>query len=357
MADVTVSRGYPSTPNPPIGTVLTTPPTNTGQAPPTSAPGLVERNLEFLTRPDVQAALLGFGISAMQGVPPGQTEFGALGTSIGRGVNAAGQVQASQAAQQQQDVENKLASRKVGAEEARAGAAVTSAETERKGLDQRAEQFAQEMGLKRDQFKSDNEYRAAALKLDAIRANADSVRAQAAVEGNSIRRAELDQQAKQFDTQLEETKRQFGETLPLKKAEAGASVTSALAQTTQAEAARTRAETERTLETRKLDQQANQFAQELAQKNRAVDVGAAAEVYKTMQMYNVFNNMSPAEMQQVVVDMLNASQGKVSAAPTAVDPNEQARAVLSDPAKRAEAVTRYGESAVQQRERELGLRK
>lgn len=356
MADVTVSRGYPATPNTPVGTVLTSPPTQGGPQGSSDPQGLVEKNLQFLQRPDVQAGLLGFGISMLQGTPPGQTDLGAFGTSIGRGVNAAGQVQAAEQKQQQQGVENKLAERKVGADEARAGAAVTSAATEKSALDLRAQQFADEFGLKREQFASDNEYRAKALELDRIKANADSVRAQAAVEGNTVRREQLVAQARQFDAQLEQAKTEFSGKLPLLQAQAGADVTRALAATTEADAAKTRAETERTVETRKLDQQADQFAQSLAATKEGVNTKAAADVYKTMLEYNVFNNMAPAQMQQTVLDVLNAASGKVTAS-AETDAEAEAKAVLSDPVKRAELVTRYGEASVQKRERQLGLRK
>lgn len=365
MADVTVSRGYPATPNPPVGTILTTPPVSAGVPDEKAKQGLIERNLQFLTRPDVQAGLIGFGISAMQGVPPGQTDLGALGTSIGRGLNAAGQVQSSQQEQQQQAIQNKLAERKVGAVETQAGAAATTAATGQKALGQRAKEADRSYGLARDKFASDQEYRAAQLKLDAISAQADSARAQAAVESNDVRRAELEQQANQFDAQLEQAKSQFTQTLPLEQAKAGADVTRALAASTQADAAKTQAETQRSLGQQELDLKAKQFAEGLKAKGQIADVTAAANIYKALQETNIFNNIPQDQLPQLVTTVINAAKGTAAPAPApapaadaqAAEAEKQRRvAALRDPGNRQRLVDQFGEAAVQQLERDLGIR-
>lgn len=76
--------------------------------------------LEFFKTPQVQAALLQFGVSALQPKAPGQTTVGAIAGAIGEGAEAAGRVTAGQAAAKQQQAELGLQERRVGAVETQA---------------------------------------------------------------------------------------------------------------------------------------------------------------------------------------------------------------------------------------------
>ena len=62
--------------------------------------------LSFIQRPEVQAGLMQFGISALQPIQPGQTSGGAIANAIGEGFNASGRVKTQEAATAQQALEN-----------------------------------------------------------------------------------------------------------------------------------------------------------------------------------------------------------------------------------------------------------
>lgn len=110
--------------------------------------------LDFFQKPEMQAALLQFGISALQPKAPGQTTTGAVTASIGEGAEAAGRVTAQRQAGEQQTAENLLAERRVGAVEAQAETGKSRLGLEETRINNQASQFIktleQNLGIARN---------------------------------------------------------------------------------------------------------------------------------------------------------------------------------------------------------------
>lgn len=367
MSDITFRRGFPSTPNPPVGTILTSPPV--GPTPEMAGDAdMVERNLQFLRKPEVQAALIAFGASAMQGVPAGQTDYGALGTSISRGVNAAGQVQAGQGAAEQQEFENRIQSRRLGADEAQAAATLDTAAAQREGLAERARQFDATHGLARDKFSSDAAFRNAQLELDGLSASANQLRAQAAVEGNAVAREQLQAQADRFEQELDQRKAEFTETNLNERVRAGAEARRAEAAVVQAGTGVTRAQTERDqleLQRDELAQRAEQFAATVAADKSNAERRAATQIFQTLLEQEFLADRTDKGIEEAGRRMLDAMFNRSPAGPKGNDvdvaPREELMKQsrirkLQDPVTRALLVEQLGAAQVVKMEQELGLR-
>lgn len=86
----------------------------------------IDRNKNFLQQPEVQAALLQFGINMLAGGANGDTFGSTLANSIGSGLQAAGNVESNERALGQQNLENTQKERQLRIDEANA---VTTAQT------------------------------------------------------------------------------------------------------------------------------------------------------------------------------------------------------------------------------------
>lgn len=122
----------------------------------------------FLQDPQVKAALLQFGIQALQPVPIGQTTLGHIAGAIGAGGEAAQRVQTAQEAEQQQQLDNELAQRRVKAVETQAEAAKGQVNVNRQRLEveKARNQQMTDIALKRLQVE---EQKLATMKDDATR--------------------------------------------------------------------------------------------------------------------------------------------------------------------------------------------
>ena len=114
---------------------------------------------EFFANPQVQAALLQFGVSALQPKAPGQSTAGALASAVGQGAEAATRVGTAQRTQEQQRLESEREGTRLGLEErrttateataaagtSRAATAATAAGTAQRRLDAQISQFSDRM--------------------------------------------------------------------------------------------------------------------------------------------------------------------------------------------------------------------
>ncbi len=110
--------------------------------------------LEFFQTPQVQAALLQFGVGALQPRAPGQTQVGAIASAVGQGAEAAGRVTARQAATAQQKAELGLKERRVGAAETQAVTGQQQLDLSQQRITNQADQFTrtltQKLGVARN---------------------------------------------------------------------------------------------------------------------------------------------------------------------------------------------------------------
>lgn len=89
---------------------------------------------QFLQTPEIQAALVQFGVNALQPVAPGQTQLGHAAAAMGAGVGAAGRVQQLEYEKQQQMTENQRKERMLKNDETRTGIAADGLTVQREGL-------------------------------------------------------------------------------------------------------------------------------------------------------------------------------------------------------------------------------
>lgn len=123
----------------------------------TFAPEDIQRRkgkwLEFFQTPQVQAALLQFGVSALQPRAPGQSTAGALASAVGEGAEAAGRVTAGQQARTQQAATLGLQERRVGAVETQAATGQEQLRLSQQRITNQAGQFTrtleQQLGIAR----------------------------------------------------------------------------------------------------------------------------------------------------------------------------------------------------------------
>lgn len=104
----------------------------TPQSAPMSDPGLFDRWKEWLGAPQNRAALLQTGLSLMQPVQPGQSQFGHIASSIGQGLGAAGRAESRMGAERlaQQKLDRELEGEALDREIKRSGLELERLNTE-----------------------------------------------------------------------------------------------------------------------------------------------------------------------------------------------------------------------------------
>lgn len=86
------------------------------KAPPKDEADLQARTkgwMDFLTRPEIQAALVQFGMNATQPVAPGQTQLGHITSALGAGFQAAGRVETQQFLRKQEEIKTEQAAKRL----------------------------------------------------------------------------------------------------------------------------------------------------------------------------------------------------------------------------------------------------
>lgn len=110
---------------------------------------------EFFANPQVQAALLQFGVSALQPRAPGQSTGGAIASAVGQGAQAATRVGAAETARTQQALKTEQEATRIGLEERRtaAGERTAAAGERRVGIaEQQASTAQKRLDVQVDQF-------------------------------------------------------------------------------------------------------------------------------------------------------------------------------------------------------------
>ena len=138
----------------------------------------------FFSRPDVLAAMLQFGVQAMQPVPAGQTNLGALGQSLAAGGEAAGRVQKIQREEAATKVSQEQAQQRIGTEKQRANIE-----------QQRADIAGQQLDFEKD-------WRSKWLDIQRSQAGLESMRLQIANAANDIARERLTAEVKKSEADL-----------------------------------------------------------------------------------------------------------------------------------------------------------
>ena len=195
--------------------------------PPAQGAGDVEarakRISDFLSRPDIRAALLQFGISVLQPRPYYMSPFGAIAQAIGQGAQAAGRFNQLKRQREEEAIQRAFEERRVKAEEERAAAAVASAEAAKA----QAEANAALAQARTDEIRSLIETRPIELEIRMRQAEAQMKQAEAALkqantaaERAKAQRLLSEAQANLFNVQAAATIQSAGRLVPPDKVDA-----------------------------------------------------------------------------------------------------------------------------------------